>query len=163
MAIVLFGPEYLQYSSGGPVAEEPIFIYLPGTKTKAVLYSDKNGQYTAPNPMWTDRRGELVFYVEEGEYDLFYRFPAPSGTTVRFTVEGDGGATPGRLLSYTHHQDQPARAFQIPHGLLFTPAGFICIDNNGDVVEYESIVPQVAPGISELTFGFDFAGLVYVS
>lgn len=163
MEIGLFGPEYLQYSTGGPVAEEPIFIFRRGTKTKAVLYQDENGLATAPNPMWTDRRGELVFFAEVGLYDLFYQHPAPNGTTVAVSIdEGVGGPPGNQILGYTHNQPTSAQTIQINHGLSFQPAGIVAIDNSGESLEYAT-VSYPGTGIVELTFGVDFAGIIYLS
>lgn len=167
MALGLFGPEYLQFSDGGPAAEVRIFVFLPGTKTKAVLYSDPDGTFTAPNPMWTDRRGELVFYAELGDYDLYYEFPDDgTGTTVPITVDvAAGGGTDPPVLGYKHIQSAtvtPPGGVQIVHGLSFDPAGIIAFDNNGDGLEYDRVA-YPAPGIIEIYYKCDFAGTIYLS
>lgn len=166
MAIGLYGPEYLQFDDGGPAAEIRIYVFLRGTKTKAVLWGDPNGLTTGPNPLWTDRRGELVFFAEEGLYDLYYEYPETVGTTFPIQVDADG--TPGSVTivqGYKHTQStsvQPPGGVQIVHGMTFHPAGIIAIDNNGDGLEYDR-VEYPAPGIIEIYYKVDFAGTIYLS
>lgn len=165
MAIALFGPEYLQFSGGGPAAEIRVFIFLPDTKVKAVLYMDQAATQTASNPIWTDRRGELVFWAEEGEYDLFYEFPGETGTTVRIEVTTDGDPEPNlRALGYRHTQNTSVQQVSINHGLTFRPAGIICLDTSGNQVDQEKIA-HPAPGITEVYFGpgFGFSGIIDLS
>jgi hypothetical protein len=165
MALGLYGPEYLQFSDGGPAAEVRIFVFLRNTKTKAVLYADRNGDYTGPNPVWTDRRGELVFYVEQGLYDLYYEYPDDgTGTTIPIEVTEDAGGNPGvpPILGYVHPQSSSTQNVQIVHNLSFYPAGIIAIDNNGDGLEYDHVA-YPAPGIIEIFFKVDFAGTIYLS
>jgi hypothetical protein len=163
MVIGIFGPEYLQFSDGGPAAEVRIFIFMPDTKTKAVLYSDRNGVYTAPNPLYTDRRGELVFFAEVGEYDLYYEFLEPTGTTVRISIDSDD-VPPSEAMGYKHIQSTSVNAVSITHGLSFAPAGILCLDNSGVQVEQDRIA-QPAPGVTEVFFGvgYQFAGIIYLS
>lgn len=110
MAIGLYGPEYLQFDEGGPAAEIQIFVFLPGTKTKAQLYADESGSFTGPNPVWTDRRGELVFFTDEGNYDLWFQYPEPDGTTfsILVTAEGDGGIGQNPFVDWFTGQGPPS-------------------------------------------------------
>lgn len=71
MAIGLYGPERLQWSSGGPVINLPVYVFLPGTRTPAVLYGEAGADFTAANPVWTDHNGEITFFAEHGSYDLW--------------------------------------------------------------------------------------------
>jgi hypothetical protein len=161
MAIGLFGPEYIQFDDGGPAAEIRVFIFLPDSKTKAVLYSDRNGDRTAPNPMWTDRRGEIVFFAEEGFYDLFYEYPEPEGTTTLIEV-GAGDVEPElRALGLRHTQNAPVQQVSVNHGLTFRPAGVDCNDFFGTHVDFEKIT-HPAPGVTEVWFGdgFNFTGTI---
>lgn len=119
MAIGLYGPEYLQFSDGTAAAEVRIFVFLPGTKVKAQLFSDTSGLYTGPNPVWTDRRGELVFIAEQGEYDLYYEFPGESGTTIRVSVPPSPQINPD---IYVHHQDVASLSWMITHNLGVKPS-----------------------------------------
>ena len=161
MAIGLFGPEYIQFTDGGPASKIRVFIFVPNTKTKAVLYSDTNGDRTAPNPMWTDRRGEIVFFAEEGFYDLFYEYPEPDGTTVVIEV-GAGNVEPElRDLSYRHTQNAPVQQVLVNHGLTFRPSGIICRDTLGVLTDFENVT-HPAPVITEVWFGdgFNFTGTI---
>jgi hypothetical protein len=121
MPIGLYGPEYLQFADGGPAAEIKIFVFLPDTKTKAVLYSDREGLHTGSNPTWTDRRGELVFFAEVGTYDLYYEFPDGSGTGVTVTIEIDGENIVDNDV-YVYVQNSPAETWTIHHDLGVKPS-----------------------------------------
>ncbi len=164
--IGLYGPEYLQFDDGGPAREVRIFVFLRGTKTKAVLYADALGLHTGPNPLWTDRRGELVFYVEEGEYDLYYEYPELQGTTVPIEVGPDTIPEPEPIAQgYVHVQSIPVPAnqpVQIVHGLSFDPAGILALDNNGDQIDHDT-VEYPGPGIVEIFYGVAFAGTIRLS
>lgn len=119
MAIGLYGPEYLQFSDGGPAAEIRIFVFLPGTKVKAQLFADKTGQYSGPNPVWTDRRGELVFIAEEGNYDLYYEYPGETGITIPVSVPASPEIVPD---VYVHNQDVASLSWMITHNLGLKPS-----------------------------------------
>jgi hypothetical protein len=119
MPIGLYGPEYLQFQDGGPAAEVQIFIFLPGTKTKAILYSDKTGLHTGPNPLWSDRRGEVVFFAEIGQYDLFYGEPEPDGTTFEIQITGDDVVSADE---YTHVQSVASDIWTVHHFLNTRPS-----------------------------------------
>lgn len=160
MTIGVYGPEYLQYQSGGPARKVPVYVFLPGTKTKAVLYNDKAGLNTAPNPVWTDDRGELVFLAQEGFYDLYL---TAGDLTVSITVEASGSGGPGTGPGgYEHTVISPMMLVQINHGLDWKPMP-LCIDSLGDRVEEEGIL-YPSPGIIEVTFGVQFGpGKIYLS
>lgn len=119
MAIGLYGPEYLQFSNGGPAAEVRIFVFLPGTKTKAQLFADKTGAYSGPNPVWTDRRGELVFFAEEGNYDLYYEYPGETGITIPVQVPASPQVNPD---VYVHNQDVASLSWMIVHNMGVKPS-----------------------------------------
>lgn len=163
MAIGLYGPEYLQFDEGGPAAEVEIFVFERGTKVKAQLFADRTGLYTGPNPVWTDRRGELVFFVEEGQYDLHY---PESNTTVPIVVEpteepGEGGG--GGPGGHEHLVTAPALLHQIVHTLNFKPAGVVNIDSLGVQMEQDRI-SYPADNIVEVIFLAPFGpGKIYLS
>lgn len=159
MAIGIYGPEYLQFSGGGPARRVQVFVFLPGTQTKAVLYADKNKINTAPNPLQTDDRGELVFIAEEGYYDLY--FPV-SNVTVEIEVAAlsvpGGGATGG----YEHTVVTPATLVQIAHGLSWKPQP-LNVDSIGQQIEQDRVA-YPAPGIIEVIFLVPFGpGKIYLS
>lgn len=118
MAIGLYGPEYLQFQDGGPAREVRIFVFLPGTKIKAQLFADKSGMYTGPNPLWTDHRGELVFFAEVGSYDLYYEFPGEQGTTIAVEISTDAVVD---IDTYVHVQNIASDVWNILHGLGVKP------------------------------------------
>jgi hypothetical protein len=118
MALGLYGPEYLQFDEGGPAAEILIFVFLPGTKTKAQLFADKTGQYTGSNPVWTDRRGELVFFAEEGTYDLWFQYPEPDGSTISVEIDNED-VIPSDVI--VHNQTTPADIWEITHNFGVRP------------------------------------------
>lgn len=161
MAIGLFGPEYIQFDDGGPAAEIRVFIFIPNTKIKAVLYANNSATQTAPNPMWTDRRGEIVFFAEEGFYDLFYEYPEPEGTTT--SIEVGAGTVDPELpeLGFRHTQNAPVQQVSVNHGLSYRPAGVDCNDFFAIHVDFEKIV-HPAPGVTEVWFGagYTFTGTI---
>ncbi|GAA3230740.1 hypothetical protein GCM10017691_23970 [Pseudonocardia petroleophila] len=103
--------------------------------------------------------GQNVLVVEAGPQVILDQGrlgpPGPAGPP---GPPGDSEAT----LAFVHPQVVPVLTVQILHGLVFQPAGVICIDSQGDVVEFGTITyPQV--GVVELTFGVPFSGTVRLS
>lgn len=118
-----FGPEPIEYTTGGPIANQPIYVRLRGSLALATLYSDAAETTMADNPVMTDGSGNLVFFAKPGYYDLVFddaEFPV--------TVGSPGGST---AKSYTHVQTVPAMQWVIDHGLDFRPAGVILTDPDG--------------------------------
>ncbi|MGE3487441.1 MAG: hypothetical protein AB7L09_22195 [Nitrospira sp.] len=154
MAIGLYGPEYLQFDSGGPAAEVKIFVFLPGTKTKAQLYADSSGLYTGPNPIWTDRRGELVFYAQTGSYDLYYEDGA-TPITVPITIPSGSGVD---LDEYVHVQTVAAEIWTITHNLAAKPH-FVVEENVGmpDFITYPA-ARYLDANTMELVWGYAASG-----
>jgi hypothetical protein len=154
MAIGLYGPEYLQYADGGPARRVAIFVFLPGTKIKAVLYADKTGQYTGPNPTFTDQRGELVFFADTGTYDLYYSAGAieltlPIEISTEDTVDTN---------EHVHLQTSPSDVWTIEHNLGSRPS-VIAEDSTGipDDVIYPAI-RHLSPNLLELRWGYATSG-----
>lgn len=159
MAIGLYGPEYLQFADGGPARKVEIFVFLPGTKTKAVLFSDRAGFYTAPNPMFTDDRGELAFFAEEGYYDLFYD---DGNYTLGIQVTADLPPVGGGPGGFEYTVVVPAMLHQINHGLPWKPSP-LSLDSLGDQIEHDRVA-YPSPGIIEVIFGAAFGpGKIYLS
>jgi hypothetical protein len=72
----------------------------------------------------------------------------------------DAGAV--ESLAHTEVVSAPSLLVQAQHGLGFVPAGVMCVDPEGQIVEPAKITnPQL--GITEVTFGFPFTGTVYLS
>lgn len=135
MPLGLYGPERLQYASGGDAAYTEVFVFLPDTTTKTVIYGDVNGLTTGPNPVWTDQNGELTFFADVGDYDLVI-----NTLRTRVTVTGgdSGGAvTPddlARATHYHHTQTVPSDTWTIDHTLGYTPGGITVTESTGDIV-----------------------------
>jgi hypothetical protein len=148
-----FGPERLEYTTGGAIASQPIFVRLRGSLALAELFSDASEEAGAENPVLTDPDGNLVFFAAAGYYDLVfggYEVPIIVGTPA-------GGAAAN---SYTHIQSVAASQWVINHGLPFRPAGVQVIETGGD------------PGIAAVDYAgdlvlLDFAqpttGVAYLS
>lgn len=94
--------------------------------------------------------------------------PPTTPTSVVVPIAGPQGPSgppgpPGDSAgAYLHTQSSPALLVQVQHGLSFKPAGVVCLENDGAVIEYAAITHPAA-GITELTFGVPFVGVVYVS
>lgn len=63
--------------------------------------------------------------------------------------------------AYRHVQDSPAALWQVLHGLAFEPAGVLCKDSTGVIIE-PSDVTHPEPGITEILFG-DFSQPLNIS
>jgi hypothetical protein len=69
-------------TSGNVVASASVTVYAANTTTKATLYSD-NGVTEITNPVTTNSKGQVGFYVGDGVYDLYV-----SGTNLTaYTLE----------------------------------------------------------------------------
>jgi hypothetical protein len=55
-------------SDGGKPIAATVTVYLPGTSTKATIYTDKNGTVQKDNPFQTDSYGRFNFYATAGSY-----------------------------------------------------------------------------------------------
>lgn len=75
-------------------------------------------------------------------------------------IQGPAGDETG--LGFVWTQSSPAQLLLIHHHFLFQPAGILCIESDGGVLEYDTVFyPQT--GYIELTFGVPFVGTVYLS
>lgn len=162
MAIGLFGPERLQYSSGGPAVKTQVYVFLPGTVEKAVLYADPDALTTAANPTWTDHMGELTFFAELGSYDLWVN-------DVRLPVVVDqpatsGGVTEDELIAvtrYKHVQSSPLSVWTIAHPLGYEPAGVRVIQTTNEEIYGSVSYPN--PNTVRIAFSAPTAGIAYLS
>lgn len=66
-----FGPEAILSLDGSPLTSVEVSVYEDGTNTLATLYSSSVGGAQA-NPVSTDSYGNLVFWLEGGDYELEY-------------------------------------------------------------------------------------------
>lgn len=135
MPIGLFGPERLQFASGGPAVETQVYVFLPTTNVKAVLFADPDALTTASNPLWTDQYGELSFFAEMGNYDLVV-----NGARIPITIDTaapSGGITESdvdRMTHWTHTQTLPEKDWVIDHPLGKPISGYLVQENTGDWV-----------------------------
>lgn len=121
-----FGPEPLEYTTGGPMASQLVSVRLRGSWALANLYSDAEETTAAENPVMTDVAGNLTFFAEPGYYDLVY------GTAEFPIVVGSPGGS--SVSSYTHVQTVPAMQWVINWQLHlgFRPAGVILVGPDGE-------------------------------
>lgn len=86
--------------------------------------------------------------------------PGPVGPQGPEGPQGPAGDATG--LGFVWTQSSPAETLLINHQFFFKPAGILCIESDGGVLEYDTVsYPQT--GYIELTFGVPFAGQVYLS
>jgi hypothetical protein len=152
MAVGLYGPEEVQFANGGPARQVAIYVYLPGTKVKAQLYSDKAGIYTGGNPVYTDDRGQLIFYAQIGVYDLYYRegdFTFPVEITGENTVD---------INEYVHLQNTASTDWIIEHNLGSRPT--VIVEESPDIpddITYPAI-RHLSLNVVELRWGYATSG-----
>ena len=103
--------------NGRPLVHLPIKVLLPGTQTLAPLYTDYTGNTAAPNPTFTDDRGNYTFYTDPGTYDLVAVIggvdQAPVTATVdleldeyTYTIPGPLSTQVGTMRDYTDEAEQ---------------------------------------------------------
>src|SRR4051812_6585280 len=66
----LYADVVVSPSTGGGAKSTLIHVYQVGTTTHATLFTAKDKNVTAGNPVSTDSNGNLVFYAAPGPYDL---------------------------------------------------------------------------------------------
>lgn len=152
MAIGLYGPEYLQFDDGGPAANVPILVFLPGTKTKVQIFSDRTGLHTGPNPVWTDHRGELVFFAQVGAYDLCYE---AHGISITIPVEITGSDVIN-ADTYVHVQNSATDIWQVVHNLGVKPT-VIVEENTLLDISYPAI-RHIDDNNLQLRWGYNTSG-----
>jgi hypothetical protein len=136
VSVGLFGPDRLQWATGGPVRLLPVYVFIKDTSTLAVLYGDPNGLSTIANPTWTDHYGELTFFAELGEYDLWANDSKVATIEITDSTE-TVGVTEDELNAATRFvwdQVQAEKDWLIPHPLKYNPAGVHVINSAGDPI-----------------------------
>lgn len=154
MAIGLYGPESVQFQSGGPARFTAVNVFLPGTTTYVQLYADSQGLVTAANPVGTDQYGDVTFFCEEGTYDLVV-----DDQRVAISVGGSPDLTP---LHYTHLQSSASTVWTIPHHMGYEPAGIKVIDSQASEVEWSNL-EYLDSNTVRLTFSAAISGTAYLS
>lgn len=123
-----FGPEPLEYSTGGPIASQPVYVRHRGSMALTDIYIDADETAEADNPVMTDAAGLLTFFAKPGYYDLVF-----GGVEFPITVGSPGGLD---VKSYTHVQSTPSVLWVVnwEEHLGFRPAGLKAVELTGDVV-----------------------------
>lgn len=129
--IGLYGPERLQYASGGPVTFTPIYVMIAGTHTPAILYGDAPGATTVANPIYTDQYGELTFFAELGDYDLYDNNVLIASVTISDPVPGSYARS-----NYHHSQPTPQMEWMCIHNLGYPPGGIVARESTGDFITF---------------------------
>jgi hypothetical protein len=148
-----FGPETLEYTTGGPIANQLVSVRLRGSLQLAELFSDETEVAGAANPVMTDADGVLVFFAAAGYYDLVFH-----DVEVPIVVGSPGG---GEARAKTHIQSVAVTPWVITHGLSFQPAGVQIIESTGDPIV--GAVDYPSPGLVRITFDAPTSGVAYLS
>lgn len=61
----------ITYPSGAAAASIPVTVYVTGTQTLAALYTDRTKAVAGPNPVTSSALGNLSFYANPAEYDVW--------------------------------------------------------------------------------------------
>jgi len=92
-----FSNEVYENENRALLRNEPVTVYLPGTTTKATLYSSRTKATTVANPFTTDEFGNGAFFADPGTYDvLFNGFT----TTVTVPIDPEEAAQDTDLSAY---------------------------------------------------------------
>jgi hypothetical protein len=136
VAVGLFGPERLQWATGGPVRLVPVYVFEKNTMTLAVLYADRNGLTTIANPTWTDHNGELTFFADLGEYDLWANDTKIATIAITDSTEVVGVTEEELALvtRYVHDQVLASDEWIIDHTLGYNPPFAMVRNSAGDMV-----------------------------
>lgn len=130
-----------------PPAPPPLLLAAPQQATAVVVP-------TGPSP----GRGVASAVVDDnGHLQLTYT----DGTTADAGFVG-GASGGGGNVAFAHTVSAPASLVQLLHDLPFAPAGVLCVDTQGQIVE-PAAKTDPAPGVTELTFGFGFTGQIQLS
>jgi hypothetical protein len=77
-------------------------------------------------------------------------------------IQGPPGVDVGAEGGFVQVVSSPTSEVQVIHGLIFKPAGIICQESDGTIVEYAAVSYPVS-GVVEIMFGFPFSGTVFLS
>jgi hypothetical protein len=164
MSVGLFGPERLQWSTGGPVRLLPVYVFIKDTSTLAILYADPNGLTTIANPTWTDHNGELTFFSNLGEYDLWANDTKLATVLISNSSEVVGVTEEELSLAtrYVHQQAIASDEWLIDHTLGYNPAGVSVIESTGDAIMGAHDYP-VNNSRVRISFASPCSGVAYLS
>jgi hypothetical protein len=164
MAVGLFGPERLQWATGGPVRLVPIYVFVKDTSNLAVAYADPNGLTTIANPVWTDHNGELTFFAELGDYDLWANDTKIATVTIVDSSETVGVSEEELSLAtrYIHQQVLASDEWLIDHTLGYNPGGVSVVESTGDAIMGAHDYP-IANQRVRISFASPCSGVAYLS
>jgi hypothetical protein len=164
MSVGLFGPERLQWVSGGPVRLLPVYVFIKDTSNLAVLYADPNGLTTIANPTWTDHNGELTFFAELGEYDLWANDAKLATIQISDSSETVGVSEEDLVLAtrYVHQQVLASDEWLIDHTLGYNPAGVAVVESTGDSIMGAHDYP-ISNQRVRISFASPCSGVAYLS
>lgn len=92
-----YGPQTISNTSGAPLPNVAVNVYVVGTTTPVTLYTNRTKGTVGPNPVLTDASGNLTFFCAPGDVDIF-------GNGARLTVpvtpdSADIAALPGTTFT----------------------------------------------------------------
>lgn len=97
-----YGPAQIINKAGIPLEDLEVSIFLHGTQTLADLYTDRTKATRAANPTATDALGNLSFFADPGEYDIYGNGQVLSGIILPVdpaeVLSGDAEGTFGESL-----------------------------------------------------------------
>jgi hypothetical protein len=150
----LFGPQSIRMASGRLAKNFPVDVFLPGTTTRAPLYSNQNRSAAVSNPVFTDSQGNLEFYANPGVYNL--RFGS-------FTIQAEVEVNPiddvgsGSEVRFDYHQIAPAATWIIEHNLGKYPNWVVFLDEEPGVVTLPDIT-HVSETLTSMEFPSPVSG-----
>jgi hypothetical protein len=164
MSVGLFGPERLQWATGGPVRLLPVYVFIKDTMSLAVLYADPNGLTTIANPVWADHNGELTFFAELGNYDLWANDAKIATISIVDSTETVGVSEEELALAtrYVHDQVLASAEWIIDHTLGYNPGGVQVIESTGDAIMGAHDYP-IANQRVRISFASPCSGKAYLS
>lgn len=116
-----WGPEAIIYSTNGdPARDVAMSVKDAITEALVPLYADAQRAVALPNPVRTDKYGNLSFYIDPGTYEV-----SVDGSDYEFTIviPSTGGSSGGSGGSFEFVQNIPQSVWSVSHNLGYRPAG----------------------------------------
>lgn len=135
MDVGLFGPERLQWATGGTVQFLPVYVFHTGTMQPAILYGEVGADFTAANPVWTDQNGEITFFAEAGTYDLWANDTLVATVSTTSVPEGETITQADLDAATFFHHSQPlaVNPWVINYPMKYKPSVRV-IESTGDTL-----------------------------
>lgn len=115
-----WGPEAILYSTNGDPARNVSMEVRTTFGGLATLYADPARVTLLPNPVKTDKYGNLAFYIDAGTYDV-----SMVGSSFKFRIVVDllgGGGGGGGSESFEFVQSVPQAVWTVAHNRGSRPA-----------------------------------------